>query len=152
MEIRAEINAKLKESLKSKDQIATSTIRLIMAAMKDRDITSRGAGKAEGIEDKEILSMLQTMVKQRLESAKTYDSADRKDLADRERAEIVVIQSFMPKQLSDDEIKEKVSQKIAELNAESIKDMGKIMGALKQDYAGQMDMARAGAIVREKLN
>lgn len=152
MEIRANINAKLKEAMKSKDQVAISTIRLIMAAMKDRDITSRGSGKAEGIEENEILSMLQTMVKQRLESAKTYDSADRKDLADRERAEIVVIQSFMPKQLSDDEIKQAVSQKIKELNADSIKDMGKIMGALKQDYAGQMDMARAGAIVREKLN
>lgn len=152
MEIRAEINAKLKEALKSKDQVAMSTIRLIMAAMKDRDITARGSGNGDGINDNEILSMLQTMVKQRQESAKTYEAAERKDLADREKAEIVVIQSFMPKQLSDDEIKEVVSQKITELNVDSIKDMGKIMGALKTDYAGQMDMARAGAIVREKLN
>ena len=151
MEIRAEINAKLKEALKNKDQVAMSTIRLIMAAMKDRDISARGSGNAEGINDNEILSMLQTMVKQRQESSVTYEAADRKDLADREKAEIVVIQSFMPKQLNDDEIANAVDEKIKEHDAQSIKDMGKVMGALKNDYAGQMDMARAGAIVREKL-
>ena len=151
MEIRAEINTKLKEALKSKDQVAMSTIRLIMAAMKDRDITARASGKAEGISNDEILSMLQTMVKQRQESYKTYKDADRMDLANREKAEIEVIQSFMPKHLNEKEIEAAVDKKLEELNADTIKDLGKVMGALKKDYAGQMDMAVAGGIVRKKL-
>lgn len=151
MDIRSEINAKLKDSLKSKDQIATSTIRLIMAAMKDRDITARTTGKAEGIDDAEILSMLQSMIKQRVESIKTYEAAERPDLAEREQEEIEVINQFMPKQLTEEEVQDAVKAKIKAVGAQNIRDMGKVMGALKADYAGQMDMGRAGAIVKEHL-
>lgn len=152
MEIRPEINNKLKEALKSKDQVALSTIRLIMAALKDRDITARASGKAEGIDDSEILSMLQSMMKQRNESIKTYEDAGRKDLADRERAEIVVIETFMPKQLSEDEITAAVQSKIKETGADSVRDMGKVMAALKAEYAGQFDMGRASALVKSALS
>lgn len=152
MDIRSEINAKLKDSLKNKDLVATSTIRLIMAALKDRDITARATGKAEGVDENEILSMMQTMIKQRVESIKVYESAGRDDLATREQEEIEVINQFMPKQLSEDEMREAVKAKIKATGAESIRDMGKVMGALKTDYAGQMDMGRAGAIVKEQLS
>ena len=151
MEIRTEINNKMKEAMRNKDQVALSTIRLIMAALKDRDITARGTGKAEGIADSEILSMLQSMMKQRNESSATYEDAGRMDLADREKAEIVVIESFMPKQLSEDEIKAAVKAKIKETKADSVRDMGKVMAALKADYAGKFDMGRASALVKEAL-
>lgn len=152
MDIRSEINAKLKDSLKNKDQVATSTIRLIMAAMKDKDISARSSGNAEGINESEILSMLQSMIKQRKESIMTYEDAGRDDLAQREKQEIDVIQAFMPKQLSDDEVKNIIQQKISETGAENIRDMGKVMGALKNDYAGQMDMGKAGTLVKEQLS
>jgi len=152
VEIRTEINNKLKESLRSKDQVALSTVRLIMAALKDRDITARSTGKAEGIDDSEILSMLQSMIKQRAESAKTYEEAGRDDLAGREKAEIVVIESFMPSQLSEAEIQGAIARKIKETGAESIRDMGKVMAALKADYAGQFDMGHASALVKGSLN
>ena len=152
MEIRTEINNKLKESLKNKDQVALSTVRLIMAALKDRDITARSTGKAEGIDDSEILSMLQSMIKQRAESAKTYEDAGREDLAKREKEEIIVIESFMPKQLSEAEIQAAVAQKIKETKAESIRDMGKVMAELKAEYAGQFDMGHASALVKQALN
>lgn len=152
MEIRTEINNKLKESLKNKDQVALSTVRLIMAALKDRDITARSTGKAEGIDDSEILSMLQSMIKQRAESAKTYKEAGREDLAEREKAEIAVIESFMPKQLSEAEIQAVITRKIKDTGADSIRDMGKVMGALKAEYAGQFDMGHASALVKSALN
>lgn len=152
MEIRTEINNKLKESLKNKDQVALSTVRLIMAALKDRDITARSTGKAEGIDDSEILSMLQSMIKQRAESAKTYEDAGRDDLAKREKEEIVVIESFMPKQLSEADIQAAVAKKIKETKAESIRDMGKVMAELKAEYAGQFDMGHASALVKDALN
>lgn len=151
MDKRAEFSAALKDSLKNKDKVATSTIRLIMAAMKDRDITAREKGDADGISDADILSMLQSMIKQRHESSKTYSEAGRDDLAEREEAEIDVIRSFLPKQLSEDEIKEIINQKIEQLNVNSVKDMGKIMGALKSEYAGKIDMGKAGVLVKAKL-
>ena len=151
MEIRAEINTKLKEALKSKDQVSLSTIRLIMAAMKDRDITARSNGKAEGIDDSEILSMLQSMIKQRNESIKTYESAGRKDLADREAEEIKVIDSFMPKQLDEEQIKMAIDEMVRETGAQNIRDMGKVMAALKEKYAGHFDMGHASGLVKEKL-
>lgn len=151
MDKRSEFSAALKEALKSKDKIAMSTIRLIMAAMKDRDITAREKGEANGISDNEILSMLQSMIKQRQESSKTYSEAGRDDLAEREEAEIDVIRSFLPKQLSEDEIKEIIDQTVDALGVESIKDMGKVMGVLKTDYAGQIDMGKAGGLVKARL-
>lgn len=148
---RTEINTAMKDAMKSKDQTALSTIRLISAALKDRDITARGQGNADGIDDSEILSMLQTMIKQRRESAKVYCDAGREELAEREEAEIEVIQAFLPQQLSDDEVSAAIDKIIADTGAACIKDMGKVMGALKSQYAGQIDMGKAGGAVKAKL-
>lgn len=151
MSKREDFNSALKEALKNKDQVAMSTIRLIMAALKDRDITARGNGNAEGVSDAEILSMMQSMVKQRQESAKTYADNGRPELAERENAEITVIQKFLPQQMSEEEAGNAIAEIIAEVGAESIKDMGKVMGVLKTKYAGQLDMAKAGGMVKAKL-
>lgn len=122
-----------------------------MAALKDRDITARGNGNAEGIADAEILSMLQSMVKQRQESSKTYRDNDRPELAEREEEEIAVIQKFLPQQMSAEEAEAAIAEIIAETGAANIKDMGKVMGVLKSKYAGQLDMAKAGGMVKAKL-
>lgn len=151
MDKRAEFNTALKDSLKSKDTVATSTVRLILAALKDRDITARGKGQADGLDDGEILNMLQTMIKQRQESSKTYSDAGRDDLAEREEAEIEVIRRFMPKQLTEEEIGTLVDTLVEEIGASGIKDMGKVMGVLKERYAGQLDMGKAGAFVKKAL-
>ena len=151
MEKREEFNTSLKEALKAKDQVAVSTIRLILAALKDRDISARGQGKADGVGDAEILSILQSMVKQRKESAKIYSDAGRHDLAEREEAEIVVLEKFLPQQIDAGEVSAIIEKLIAEVGAKDIKDMGKVMGVLKTKYAGQIDMAKAGGIVKEKL-
>ncbi len=151
MSKREEFTARLKESLKAKETIATATIRLILAALKDRDISARGSGKADGVDDNEILSMLSSMIKQRKESAQTYADAGRDDLAEREQAEVEIIQSFMPAQLGDDEVANVIAELITETGAGDIKDMGKVMGALKERYAGQIDMGKAGGLVKQKL-
>lgn len=152
MDKRAEFSATMKEAMKNKDTVALSTVRLIMAALKDRDISARGAGKTEGIDDNEILSMLGTMIKQRQESLKAYREAGRDDLAEREEEEIQVIQRFMPKQLSESELESVITKLIRKTGAAGIKDMGKLMNALKTDYAGQVDMGKAGAILKKKLD
>lgn len=151
MSIREDLSLALKQALKDKEQVKMATVRLILAALKDRDITARGNGK-EAIEENEILSMLQSMIKQRKESAKTYADAGRPELAEREEAEIVVIEGFLPKQMNDNEVDAAVSGIITEVGAASIKDMGKVMGELKSRYAGQMDMAKVGGLVKEKLS
>lgn len=151
MDKRSELNAAMKEAMKNKNQTALSTIRLINAALKDRDITARGNGKADGVDEAEILSMLQSMIKQRQESAKTYCDAGREELAEREEAEIEVIKQFLPQQLSEDEVKAAIETIVADTGAESIKDMGKVMGVLKSQYAGQVDMGKAGGLVKEIL-
>jgi hypothetical protein len=148
---REEFNTALKEALKGKDQVAMSTIRLITAAMKDRDIAARSSGNMDGISEAEILSMLQSMIKQRQESAKTYRDAGREELAEREEAEIKVIERFLPKQMSEDEVSAAIDKIIADVGAHDIKDMGKVMGQLKSEYAGQIDMAKAGGMVKAKL-
>ena len=151
MDKRSEITAAMKDAMRNKNQTALSTIRLISAAMKDRDIAARSQGKGEGIDDAEILSMLQSMIKQRQESAKTYCDAGREELAEREEAEIEVIKTFLPQQLSEDEVNAAIDKIIEDTGADSIKDMGKVMGVLKAKYAGQVDMSKAGALVKEKL-
>ncbi|MEM6780309.1 MAG: GatB/YqeY domain-containing protein [Pseudomonadota bacterium] len=151
MSIRDELSTALKEALKNKDQVTMATVRLIMAALKDRDIAARGNGK-EQVEENEILSMLQSMIKQRKESAATYADAGREELAEREQAEIQVIEKFLPQQMSDAEVDEAISAIITEVGASNIKDMGKVMGQLKTKYAGQIDMAKAGGLVKEKLS
>lgn len=152
MDIRQELNEKLKENLKSGDKVAMATIRLMMAALKDRDLTAKGQGRAEGVEDTEILSMFQSMIKQRQESSKTYRAAEREDLADREDAEIKVIERFLPKQLDEEEVKLIIKRVIRDIEAAGMKDMGKIMGVLKADYAGQIDMGKASSLVKSQLD
>ncbi len=151
MDKRSEFSSALKDAMKSKDKIALSTVRLILAALKDRDISEREKNNAEGVDDATILMMLQTMIKQRQESSHTYSEAGRDDLAEREEAEIEVIRSFMPKQLSESEVEKVIGMIITKIEAKSIKDMGAVMAVLKVDYAGQIDMGKAGSIAKQKL-
>ena len=130
---------------------ALATIRLILAALKDRDIAERSKGNAEGISDSDILSLLQSMVKQREESSSTYRKAGRDDLADREEAEIKIVNKFLPAQMNDDEIRTKVDGLISELNVTDIREMGKVMAELKTRFAGQMDISKASGVVKERL-
>lgn len=148
---REEFSQALKQAMITKDQVTLSTVRLILAAIKDRDIAARGNGNDAGITDADILSLLQSMVKQRQESSKIYADAGRAELADRELAEITVIERFLPAQMSDEEVSAAIDAIITEIGASSIKDMGKVMGVLKEKYAGQMDMAKAGGVVKAKL-
>lgn len=150
-QLREELNNTLKEAMKAKESVSVSTVRLILAALKDRDLSARAKGQSEGVSDSDILSMLQTMIKQRNESLKTYRDAKRDDLADREAAEITIIQKFLPAQLEGSELNAVIDAAIAETGAESIKDMGKVMGILKGKYAGQIDMGQAGPTVRSRL-
>ena len=149
--LRDQLATQLKEAMKAKDSERLSTVRLIQAAIKDRDIANRGTGKEQASDD-EILQILAKMVKQRDESAKIYEENSRPELAAKERAEIIVIQDFMPKQLSDSEVRANISAIIAETGAAGAKDMGKVMAALKERYAGQMDFAKASATVKELLS
>lgn len=150
--LRQQIEDAYKATLKAQnDKVKLSTLRLIQAAVKDRDIAARGEDRCNGVSDEEILAILAKMVKQREESAKTYEEASRIEMAEQERSEIDVIRSFMPRQLSESEIEQAVSTVITELEASGLKDMGKCMGALKQRYSGSMDFGRAGALVKQAL-
>ena len=149
--MRERIAQAMKDALKSKDQATLSTIRLIVAALKDRDIAARSNNNHDGISDDEILSMLQTMIKQRNESAKMYEDGGRPELANAEKAEIVLIQQFLPEQLSKDDIEKAITEAIAQTNAASIKDMGKVMAHLKEQHAGQMDFSAASQMVKAAL-
>ena len=149
--MREKITATMKQALKDKDQAALATMRLIMAALKDRDIAARGSGNPDGISDDDILGMLQTMIKQRTESAKMYRDGDRPELADAEEAEIEIIRSFMPAQLSDEDMAAAISTAVAKTGASSVKDMGQVMAFLKGNYAGQMDFAVASQAVKTAL-
>lgn len=151
MDKRTEFSAALKEALKGKNQIAVTTLRLITAALKDRDIAVRESGKPDGISDDEILLMLQSMVKQRQESAKIFSEAGRDDLAEQEETEIEVIKTFMPRQLDDAEVEGVIAGIISEIGAKDVKDMGKVMAVMKTKYAGQVDMGKAGAVAKKKL-
>jgi uncharacterized protein YqeY len=144
-------NEALKVALKSQDKIRISTLRLINAAIKDRDIADRTDNGGEGVSEEVVLEILAKMIKQRHESLSAYEEGGRLDLADQERSEIAVIQEFMPRQLEDDEIIAAVDTALAEVEAQTLKDMGKVMGLLKQKYTGQMDFGKAGARVKEKL-
>ena len=148
--MRETINAALKEATKAQDKRRMSTLRLISAAIKDRDIAARGDGK-EKATDPELLDLLAKMIKQREESEKIYAENARPELAKQEAEEIVIIRGFLPKQLSEADMQKAIADAIAEFGASSIKDMGKVMGALKSRYAGQMDFGKAGALVKAKL-
>ena len=144
-------NEALKVAIKSQDKVRISTLRLINAAIKDRDIADRTDNGDAGVSEDVVLEILAKMIKQRQESLSAYEEAGRLDLADQERSEIVIIQEFMPRQLEDDEIMAAVDAALAEVGAVTLKDMGKVMGLLKQKYTGQMDFGKAGARVKEKL-
>jgi len=148
--MRARITQDVKDAMKAGDKARLGTLRLITAAIKDREIGVGGQAPVE-VGDTEVVAILQKMVKQRRESIATYEKAGRTDLADQERAEIDVIRGFLPKPLSQDETDAAITAAIAETGATSVKDMGKVIGALKATYAGRMDVAAASALVKAKL-
>ncbi|HET6378906.1 MAG TPA: GatB/YqeY domain-containing protein [Methylocella sp.] len=147
--MREKFTSELKAAMKAGDKRRVETVRMIMAALKDKDIEARGQGKALGEDD--ILAMLQKMVKSRQESVGIYEKAGRNDLVAQEREEIGIIQSFLPKPLSEAEAEAAVAAAIAEAKASSVKDMGKVVSLLKAKYAGRMDFAKASALVKQKL-
>ena len=149
--LREAFTERLKTAMRAKDSRTVSTVRLILAGLKDRDIAARGSGNQEGIPESEIQRMLQSMVKQRRESIALYLQGNRPELARQEEEEIAIIESFLPQQMSDNEIAAAVKTAIAETGAAGIKDMGKVMGVLRERHAGVIDMARAGTIVRRLL-
>ncbi|TQV70250.1 GatB/YqeY domain-containing protein [Denitrobaculum tricleocarpae] len=149
--LRSRLNDALKDAMKAKESLAVSTLRLILAALKDRDIAGRSKGNSDGISEDEILEMLQKMVRQRRDSIEMYTKAGRDELAEREANEIVVIEQFLPQALGEDEMRAAIDTVIAELDASSIKDMGRVMAELKQRFAGQMDFGKASATVKELL-
>ena len=151
MKLRDSIVESTKDAMRSKDSLRVSTLRLVSAAIKDRDIAARSEDRCDGIEEAEILSLLSKMVKQREESAKTYEDNGRPELAERERSEIEIVREFMPKALSEDEMNSAIAAIVEDTGATCLKDMGKIMGRLKSEYAGRLDMGKAGAIVKGHL-
>ena len=151
MSLRVRLNDSLKEAMRSKNQERLSTLRLISAAIKDRDIDARTVENSDGVSDADILGILGKMVKQRQESAKAYEEGGRLELAEKERSEIVVIEDFLPQQLSEEETMAAIDDAIAESEATSIRDMGKVMGILIAKYTGQLDFGKAGGLVKGKL-
>lgn len=154
MELREKINEALKTAMREKDQLRLSTLRLINAAIKDRDIAKRSEGGDSGdagVGNDEILQILGKMVKQRQESARAYEEGGRLELAEKERDEIGVIETFLPKQLDEEETEAAIKAAISETGADSIRDMGKVMGALKSKYTGQMDFGSVGPKVKARL-
>lgn len=152
MDLRDRIGEALKQAMRDKAALRLSTLRLINAAIKDRDIVLRGEGKEGPAGDEDVLAILMRMVKQRQESARAYEEGGRLELAEAELAEIAVIEEFLPRQLSAEESAEAVEAAIAATGASSIRDIGKVMAELKARYAGQMDFGAAGGVVKAKLS
>ena len=152
MSLRAQLNDAMKEVMKAKDAKRLATVRLILAALKDRDIAARTETNKDLVGDDDILTLLAKMIKQREESAAVYRQGGRPELADKEDAEIAVIRTFMPKQMDEAEMKTALQAVIAETGAASIKDMGKVMAVLKERFAGQMDFSRASAATKDALS
>tara|TARA_Y100000590_G_scaffold105953_1_gene120625 strand:+ start:78 stop:539 length:462 start_codon:yes stop_codon:yes gene_type:complete len=152
MSLREKISLDFNTALKNKNKTLVSTLRLVLAAIKERDIANRTAGKKEPVKDDEIIKVLTKMKKQRQDSADLYKKGGRQELIDIEEAEIKIIDSFLPQQLSEDETKKICKDVIKSLNASSIKDMGKIMGFLKEKYSGTMDFAKVNVIVKGLLS
>ena len=149
--MRNSLNDALKAAMRERDQATVSTVRLILAALKDRDIAARGKGNPAGIGDDEILQMLQGMIKQRRESIALYEKGNRQDLADKETQEIAVIERYLPRQMDESAMAAAIGAVIKELGATTLKDMGRIMAELKARHAGQMDFARASGLVKQQL-
>ena len=151
MELRTRVTAAMKQARKDRDSAKLSTIRLINAAIKDRDIAARGSGSEDGVDDTAILEILGKMVKQRRESARTYEEGGRLDLAEAELAEIPVIEDFLPRKLSDAEVETAISEALTEVGASSLRDMGKVMGELKAKHGASLDMGLASKLVKESF-
>jgi uncharacterized protein YqeY len=149
--LREKLNEALKDAMRARDMTTVGTVRLILAKLKEVDIASRTEANREGVADDKILSMMQGMIKQRNESIVLYEKGNRADLADKEKAEIVVIERFLPQQMDEAAVQAAVTDAIAASGATSIKDMGGVMAALKAKYAGQMDFAKASAAVKKTL-
>jgi len=149
--LRNSLNDALKAAMRERDQATVSTVRLILAALKDRDIAARGKGNPAGIGDDEILQMLQGMIKQRRESIALYEKGARQDLVDKETGEIAVIERYLPRQMDESAMAAAIGAVITELGATTVKDMGRIMAELKARHAGQMDFAKASGLVKQQL-
>ena len=152
MQLRTRINDALKQAMKDKATTRLSTLRLVSAAIKDKDIAARAEGNDDGVGEAEVLAILGKMAKQRVESARAYEEGGRLDLAESERSEIIVIEEFLPRQLSDEESRAAVDAAVSEVGATSIRDMGKVMAVLKGKYTGQMDFGRVGPILKDRLS
>ena len=149
--LRDKLNDAMKEAMRARDQAALGTIRLILAKLKDVDIAARTEANREGVAEDKILSMMQGMIKQRNESIVLYEKGNRADLADKEKAEIAVIERFLPRQMDEAAVAAAVAEAVASTNAKTVKDMGGVMAVLKTKYAGQMDFAKASAAVKKAL-
>ena len=152
MSLRDRLSVSLKEAMKAKDATRLMTLRLINAAIKDRDIDARSEGVDSGVSDHDLLAILSKMVKQRQESARAYEEGGRLELAEKEWAEIVIIEEFLPRQLSEQEVEQAIADAIAASGANSIRDMGKVMGVLKSKYTGQLDFGKVGGMVKAQLS
>lgn len=151
MALRDTLGNALKQAMKAGDQRRLSTVRMVLAALQERDIDARGKGNPNGIAEGEIQRMMQGLVKQRREAIELYQRGNRPELARQEQEEIAVIESFLPKQMSDAEAEAAIRDAIAATNAQSIKDMGRVMAALRENYSGQLDLATAGGMVKRLL-
>jgi uncharacterized protein len=149
--LRTQLNEALKDAMRSKEARAVGTVRLILAALKDRDIAARGRGNTVGIADEEIFQMLQTMIKQRREAIVLYEQGGRLELAEQEREEIVIIERFMPRQMDEAQSRAAIAAVIADIQATGVKDMGKVMAELRARHAGQMDFGKASGLVKQIL-
>jgi uncharacterized protein YqeY len=149
--LRQAFRDRLKEAMKARDSRTVSTVRLILAGLKDRDVAERGQGNPDGLSESEIQRMLQAMIKQRRESIALYRQGNRPDLAEHENEEIAVIESFLPRQLDEGEVEAAAKAAIRETGATATKDLGKVMSSLRERHAGVIDLGRAGAIVRRLL-
>lgn len=148
--LREDLQNALKNAMKDKNVLETNAVRMIIAGLKEKDVEARGKGKPQA-EDAELLAMMQTMIKQRNESIKMYIDGNRPELADKEKAEIAIIEKFLPKQLNNEETTAAIKAVIAQTGAASMKDMGKVMGQLRAQYAGQMDFGAASGIIKSLL-
>jgi uncharacterized protein len=151
MALRDALGTALKEAMKAGNQRRLWTVRMVLAALKERDIDARGKGNPNGLDEGEIQRMMQGLVKQRREAIQLYEQGNRPELAQKEQEEIAVIESFLPRQMSDDDAEAAVTRVIAATGAQSVKDMGRVMAVLKEKYAGQLDLSKAGGMVKKLL-
>jgi len=151
MSLRARLNDDLKTAMRAKDERQVGTLRLILAALKDKDIAARPSGNTSGISDPDIMQMMNGMIKQRRDSITLYQQGNRPELAAKEQGEIDIIQSYLPQQMSSEEVAAAVKAVIAEIGASSVKDMGRVMAALKERFTGRMDFAAVSGVVKQNL-